>query len=69
PFSGQKSWLSVSEAATVIVKACRHFLRTLYGTPGHEEIERGLRFSREAEEAWEHGGGRLASTLNYALVI
>lgn len=36
--------------------------------PGKEEVEGGLRFSSRAEEAWINGGGRLASTLNYALV-
>lgn len=56
------------EAAAVIVKACRYHLQDFYGIPGADVIERGIRFSQEAEEAWVQGGGRLASTLNYALV-
>ncbi len=66
--AGQRSYLSVPEAAAVIVKACRYHLRAFYGLPGADALERGVRFSREAEEAWRQGGGRLASTLNYALV-
>ncbi|CAM9142413.1 unnamed protein product, partial [Hapterophycus canaliculatus] len=69
PATGQRSNLSVSEAAAIIVKACRHHLQAFYGVPEADAIERGLRFSREAEEAWRLGGGRLASTLNYALVL
>ena len=52
----------------MIVKACRHHLQAFFGAPSADAIERGLRFSREAKEAWIEGGGRLASTLNYALV-
>lgn len=66
--AGQRSFLSVPEAAAVIVKGCRYHLRAFYGVPGADALDRGLRFSREAEETWRHGGGRLASTLNYALV-
>ncbi|CBJ48596.1 conserved unknown protein [Ectocarpus siliculosus] len=69
PATGQRSFLSVPEAAAVIVKACRYHLQAFYGIPGPDVIERGIRFSQEAEEAWVQGGGRLASTLNYALVL
>ncbi|CAM9675644.1 unnamed protein product, partial [Scytosiphon promiscuus] len=69
PATGQRSALSVSEAAAIIVKGCRYHLQAFYGVPGLDAIERGLRFSSEAEEAWRLGGGRLASTLNYALVL
>ncbi|CAM9398531.1 unnamed protein product [Ectocarpus fasciculatus] len=69
PATGQRSFLSVPEAAAVIVKACRHHLQAFYGIPGADVIERGIRFAQEAEEAWVQGGGRLASTLNYALVL
>lgn len=31
-------------------------------------VEGGVRFARGAEAAWTQGGGKLASTLNYALV-
>lgn len=68
PLAGQRSTLSVCEAAAIIVKACRYHLQAFYGVPEGDAIERGVRFSREAEEAWKVGGGRLASTLNYALV-
>eukprot|EP00752_Nemacystus_decipiens_P013301 g11781.t1 len=67
PATGQRSFLSVPEAAGVIVKACRHYLRAFFGVPSADAIERGLQFSREAEDSWTQGGGRLASTLNYAL--
>lgn len=66
--AGQRSFLSIPEAAAVIVKACRHHLQAFFGLPSTDAIERGLRFSREAKDAWIRGGGRLASTLNYALV-
>lgn len=67
-YAGQRSWLSVPQAATVIVKACRRYLRAFFGAPAMKEVEVGLRFARRVEEAWMNGGGRLSSTLNYALV-
>lgn len=66
--AGQRSYLSVPEAAALIVKTCRRHLQAFYGVPETDAIERGVRFAREAKEAWTQGGGRLASTLNYALV-
>lgn len=66
--AGQRSFLSVPEAAAVIVKAGRYHLQTFFGVPSADAIERGVRFSRDAKDAWIQGGGRLASTLNYALV-
>ncbi|CAM9838922.1 unnamed protein product [Pylaiella littoralis] len=69
PATGQRSHLSVPEAAALIVKACRRHLQAFYCVPEADAIERGVRFSREAKEAWTQGGGRLASTLNYALVL
>lgn len=50
------------------MRACRRSLRAFYGVPTREAVEGGLRFGTGAERAWKQGGGRLASTLNYALV-
>ncbi|CAM9590385.1 unnamed protein product, partial [Choristocarpus tenellus] len=67
--SGQFSRISVEKASSVIVRTCRRFLQTFYGIPGKDEIRDGQRFHLEAEAKWKNGKGRLASTLNYALVL
>ncbi|CAM9518692.1 unnamed protein product, partial [Discosporangium mesarthrocarpum] len=69
PATGQYSRISVEDASAMIVRKCRRFLQLFYVVPTPEGRRNGRRFHLEAKRKWEEGGGRLASTLNYALVL
>ena len=69
PATGQTSWLSEEEAARLLQRIVRQHQNADFGKPSFSQMMRAMRIHREAEEKFAQAPDKLASIVNYAMLL
>ena len=69
PATGQTSWLSEEEAARLLQRIVRQHQNADFGKPSFNQMMRAMRIHREAEEKFAQAPDKLASIVNYAMLL